>query len=422
MKDLLYVCSGRLASPFWQADKFVTWNGVDWVIDEERWMNTCAEEANVGKNMERWLGWTVWEDTGRTNLTPFMVDSDGKYILSFPNERYWAIVQRMIEIANYPAQRPGISAPGITICIDLAFQYKDDLDDIKRSPFRNNTLGATSLYDPAVWPYFEAYVLRWIAMRKKLHPITGQPLKIVIAEGNELLSDSLEFCYNLQRLLDRAKVWPFAWAICADIPSSGNDLFKELPAQINRESLFFWAPERHGEYWDANVYRPVHGCGEIRDGVDIFKLAVDYFALHPILFRASDDGCKRKPGAAWWYDAVKHLCTMRGTDALSYPWGVQKPLIIVEHLPEDCDDQAVDVYRAMANAYRETFGPLENEGQWPDRWTKPVASTDPMPTVPPRSPFNLRGYIANRVRWVADHWPYIAGAVLLLLVLGAFAF
>lgn len=377
MKDKLWIISGRLAAPFWQADGIVTWNGSTWILDEEKWMNLCAEEANIGKNMERWLGWTVWEDTGKTNLTPFMVDSDGKYILSFLNEKYFEILERMIQIANYPAQKPGKTAPGITIAIDLAFQYTNDPDDIRRSPFRNNTLGISSLYDPSAWPYFEAYALRLLDLRKKTHPITGQPLKIKYGMGNELLADGLEISFRIIRLMDREREWPFSWSICADIPSDGNDLFKELPKMIDREGLFLWAPERNINEWDTNIIRPVHGCGEIRSGVDIAETVFYYFSFHPIKWKGSDDGCRRKPGAAWWYEYTKKICSERNGQALTYPWEVQKPIIAVEHLPEDCDDPAIDVYTAIARAYEENFEPLENTGQWPDKWQKPV------PPVPP---------------------------------------
>ena len=407
--------SGRLAAPFWQADKFVVWNGVTWVLNEELWMNTCAEEANVGKNMERWLGWTVWE-IGTVNLTPFMTDSQGKYILSSPNETYRNIIQRMIEIANYPAQKPGIDAPGITINIDLAFQYRKDEDDIARSPFRNNTLGTTDLYDPKNWPYFKEYMLWWFSLRHKKHPITGQPLKIKYSLGNEMLGDSLEFNYSMIREFDREKIWPFSWSICASVPNtqSGNDLFKRLPEMIHREGLFLWAPEMKTKYWDTNIYRPVHGCGEIRKGIDIMDLAIFYFLLHPILVRLSDDGCKRKPGVTWWFNAVRKICTLRGTDALTFPWEVQKPLVIVEHLPEDCDDAHVDVYAAMARAYAETFGPLENVGKWPDKWVAPVLPEIPDPPLPPDPPVPPAPPVKPLFSWKGE-WNNNKGKILTVI-------
>ena len=133
MTDKMYLISGSLAAPFWQGDKFVMFDDTlnTWVLDEQRWFNFCHNLANRGVNLMRWLGWTVWEDTGKKNLTPFLFDENGKYILSSRNDKYWEIVEKMIKIANYPSQKSGITAPGITLWIDLFFQYYNDPDDKK---------------------------------------------------------------------------------------------------------------------------------------------------------------------------------------------------------------------------------------------------------------------------------------------------
>jgi len=176
------------------SQKFVNWSDTlnDWVLDEERWFNYCVDMANRGVNMFRWLGWNCWFDwyaefkDYKHNLTPWIQVSPGVYDLSQKNKRYWEIVKRMIEIANYPSQTAGINAPGIAIKIDLAYQYDKDKDDIKKNPFRNNNNGVHSLLEDVAFPFFEAYCLEWFKLK-------NEGLNIKFGMGNEMGDNSLYF-------------------------------------------------------------------------------------------------------------------------------------------------------------------------------------------------------------------------------------
>ncbi len=430
MKDKLYVAASHFFPLTAPSDKFVVWTGTTWELDEIRWGNYCRELANAGVNIMRWLGWNHWFDwydkTLTHNLTPWLQQpNDGPYDLSQDNETYWKIADRMIEIANYPAQKPGIQAPGITIQEDLAYEYMNDKDDQQKSPWRNNVQGIVTLYAPAAWPYFEKYMLRWLALGKK-H-------KIVFGMGNEMGSESLDFCRLMLRALDRERVWPFSWGICAEIPSNGgNDVFKALPDIIFKEGLYLWHPLRTMidpatgnlfNRWDCSVFRPVHACGERRGGVDVFDKTFEYFAFHPIRFKMSDDGCMGeagKPGADWWYNAVKRICAERGGQALTIPWGgIERPTMMVEHLPDDDlydvgREKHLHIFAEIARAYRESFGPLENEGQWPDVWVKPPDIIEPPDE--PKDPI-VRPGINLRGEWANNKWLIIAGIVAILAFL-----
>jgi hypothetical protein len=395
MDKMLIVCSPMFPLHF-QGDKFVTWNGVTWVLDENRWGTFCAEMADRGVNMMRWLGWNVWYHLGgitpQRNLTPFMVDSSGKYILSFPNEKYWEIAERMIDIMNYPSQTKGNTAPGITLWMDLAYQYTYDADDIKGSPWRNNTIGTTDLYGQRNWQYFEACMLRWFALAKKIHLMTGKPLKIVFSLGNELGAESLAFGDNMLRVMDRERVWPFSWGICPELPLIGDALFKKSLDVIRNENLFAWHPLRAigGDAWEASIKRPVHHVGRDYHGLDVLQNVLDNWGGNPIGKVLSDDGClgaDGKPNAAEWCDLMRRICTWRGTDAITIPWsGIDHPYIGVEHLPDDelwdvCREKQLLVFEAIARCYNQYIGKLENQGQWPDKWKE--QQPDPIPNNPP---------------------------------------
>jgi hypothetical protein len=437
MMDKLYVAASHFFPLTAPADKFVVWTGTTWELDEIRWGNYCRELANAGVNFMRWLGWNHWFDwydkTYAHNLTPWLQQPNGLYDLTQVNEAYWKIAERMIEIANYPAQKPGRKAPGITLQLDLAYEYMNDKDDQQKSPWRNNVQGIVTLYAPAAWPYFEKYMLRWLALGKK-H-------KIVFGMGNEMGSESLDFCRLMLRVMDRERVWPFSWGICAEIPSNGgNDVFKALPDIIFKEGLYLWHPLRTmidpatGQLfnrWDCSVFRPVHACGEKRGGVDVFDKAFEYFAFHPIRWKASDDGCMGetgKPGAAWWYSTVNTLCTERGGQALTIPWdGIEHPLIMVEHLPDDelydiGREKHLQIFAEIARAYREAFGPLENEGQWPDVWAKPPVIIEPPddpyvpPPVKPHTGENWAGWWRNQIGWIKNRKWWIVGLVALVIL------
>jgi len=422
MNDKLWNSCGAMFPLHYQGDLFVTYNGVTWVLNEERWFNFCQEMANRGVNIFRWLGWNVWAwALGAKNLGPFLMDASGKYNLSVWNETYWQIAERMIVIMNYPSQKPGNTAPGITLDMNLFYQYTGDANDQAGSPFRNNTIGTTSLYDEANWQYAEAYMLRWFALGKKY--------KIVFGMGNELGADSLEFCYNVLRVMDRERVWPFSWGICAEVPSpGGNDVFKALPKFINDSGLFEWSPNKHIPEWECNVRRRVHKCGGMIGITDVFSQACAYFNCLPVLWIASDDGCmgpEGKPGKEWWYGAVKTLCTYRGTDALTFPWPCQKPIIGIEHLPDDeqwdiARPKQLPVFEAIGQAYLDHMGQsLENWKQWPDAWVEPVIVVPPgpgpvvdVPVVKP--PFDLNGWWNNNHETV---YASIIGIIVLVVLL-----
>jgi len=378
MKDKMYLISGSLAAPFWQGDKFVVFDDTKntWVLDEQRWFNFCHNLANRGVNLMRWLGWTVWEDTGKKNLTPFLFDENGKYILSSRNDKYWEIIEKMIKIANYPSQKTGITAPGITIWIDMFFQYYNDKDDQKRSPWRNNTIGTTSLYDPANWPYTEAYMLEWFKLSKE------KGCKIVYGMGNEMEGDCLEFGYNELRIMDRERIFPFSWGVCPEVPASGDmELFKNFPMMIAREGLFKWYQPMPNFVWDTSIIRPAHSCGDIINGVDIYMTANGYWNCLPIRWVGSDDGVHSqagpdgRPDAKQWDKMVTTLVTWRGTDALTMPWNVEKPIVSLEHLPDGYflqPDVEMGIFEAMGVAYGRYLPPLENINQWMEDWVAPI--------------------------------------------------
>lgn len=381
MNDKMYIFSSDLFPLTNPGQGFVTWNGSTWTLNENRWGTYCAEMANRGVNFFRWLGWNPWYNwvvPSAHNLTPFIEVSPGRFDLSQRNETYWNIARRMVEIMHYPAQKQGIEAPGIKLLIDLAFQYANDPDDRAKSPWRNNVQGTTSLYDEANWTFFECFAAEWMGLADE----TGM--------GNEMEAEGVEFGKKLLRFMDGERVWPFSWGICPDVPSDdGNDLFKVFPKAIYDENLFLWNPLRQGDRWDTSIIRPTHACGEERGGVDVFETALSYWACLPIRWIASDDGCmgpEGKPGAEWWGNAVRRICTYQGTDALTIPWdGIDRPMLGIEHLPDDkpwdeCRVEQLGVFDAIAAAYAETFPPLENFGKWPDAWV------DPDPPDPPDPP------------------------------------
>jgi hypothetical protein len=386
MTDKMYVIDGDMFVLTAPGQGHVTWeeSKKDWVYHEESWFNYCGPDmANRGVNMMRWLGWSVWpnwyDNQGyKTNLTPFIQVSPGIYDLSKRNNRYWEIAEQMIRVMNYPSQQEGIDAPGITLWIDLAYQYRNDNDDIKFSPWRNNVQGITDLYDPKCWPYFEAYMLEWFKLKKE------KGLNIVFGMGNELGKDSLEFCYNMLDVMDKEHIWPFAWAICPEVPAvdGWGDTFKYLPKYIDDHNLFQWyQPWRGSKWWDTDVIRPTHGCCNIpdRNGNNIFQLAYGYWANHPIRWQASDDGCMGgatpRPGADLWYSMSKQIC--RG-QALTKQWNepIEYPMIGIEHLPDDepwptCREQQLKIFEAMISPYESNHGPLANHGKWSLVYVKP---------------------------------------------------
>lgn len=366
--------------------KFVTWDEVQktWVLNEERWFNYCGPDmANRGVNQSRWLGWNCWYDwydsSYTHNLTPFVQGDDGLYRLTQRNDKYWEIAEKMIRIMNYPSQVEGNTAPGITLWIDLFYQYTNDVDDIRKSPWRNNTHGITSLYDPAARPFAEAYMLEWFKLAKE------KGLKIVFGMGNEVTVEGLDFCYWMLDVMDRERIWPHSWAICPDIPSDGNDLFKMLPKYIYDNGLFMWHPLRQNgnTYWDTSIIRPTHSCcGCVNDqGVNIFEQAMEYWACLPIRWQVSDDGCMGgstpRPGVDQWTQMVTRICTYRGTDALTINWnGIDKPTMGIEHLPDDepwddCRDEQLKIFEAMAAPYEQYVALWENKGKFNIPYVKP---------------------------------------------------
>lgn len=381
MTDKLYNSCGAMFPLHYQGDLFVTYNGVTWVLNEERWFNFCQEMANRGVNMMRWLGWNVWAwALGAKNLGPFLMDVSGKYNLSVWNETYWQIAERMIQIMNYPSQKQGNTAPGITLDMDLFYQYTNDTDDQAGSPFRNNTIGTKSLYDEANWPFAEAYAMRWFALRNK-------GLKIEFGMGNELGGESLDFCGKLLRLMDLQRAWPFTWAICPQVPLVDDDVFKELYKPIRNEGLFMWYPIRTNkeDRWDSSIKRPVHNVGDMRGGVDVLTHVMSNWAGLPIGIFLRDDGCmglNGKPGADQWYQMTKKIC--QWPNALTVPWGgVDLPLIGIEHLPDDeqwdvSREKQLLVFDAIARGITESGFSLANFGQWPDAWVEPVIVVPPV--------------------------------------------
>jgi hypothetical protein len=202
--------------------------------------------------------------------------------------------------------------------------------------------------------------------------------------GNEMGADSLEFCYWMLDIMNREKIWPQSWAICPDVPSDGNDLFKLLPKYINDNNLFMWHPLRSGERWDTSIIRPTHSCcGCVNDqGVNVFEQAMAYWACLPIRWQVSDDGCMGgstpRPGVDQWNQMVTRICTYRGTDALTIPWNdiEYPPIMGIEHLPDDdpwdeSRDAQLKIFDAMAAPYEQYIGPWENKGQWPDAYVAP---------------------------------------------------
>ena len=453
--DKLQVAASSMFVLHYQGDKFVVHDGTTWVLNEERTMNFYHDLADRGVNLGRLLGWNVWahraDKDGNPaydendvlipgiipidnahNLTPFAVDpATGLFILSQWNEKYWELAERLVQIMNYPSQVKGNTAPGIRAWNDLAYQYTNDKGDIKGSPWRNNTLGTNDLYDPRNWPYFEAYVLRWFALAKKIHPMTGQPLKLDFGYGNELGGESIDFCNRMSEVFDRERVWPFSYGICADVPSDGNDLFKSTAKYIRERGLFKWHPlvQHPEDRWDTSIYRTYHACGEKRGGVDVFDTALKYVGLNPIRKVLSSDGAgmagKPKPGADWWRAAVRTLCTLRNTDVLTFPWtGIENPpMVCIEHLPDDrkwdeCREEQLGVFAAIADEYKKYLGPLENDGQWPDAWVEPVIVVPPGtgsvvdgPAVKP--PFNLNGWWNNNHKTV---YASIIGIIVLVVL------
>jgi hypothetical protein len=329
--------------------------------------------------MFRWLGWNVWYDwydiSYKHNLTPFLQDQNGLYILTSRNDKYWEIVERMIQIANYPSQKSFINAPGITIWFDLFYQYRNDADDIKKSPWRNNTHGFTDLYDSAQQPFIEAYMLEWFKLKKK-------GLKIEFGIGNELLGDSLEFCNRVLRVMDREKIWPFSWGICPEIPLIGNALFKKSLDTIRNENLFLWYPIRNaGNSWEASIKRPVHHVGRPYNGIDVLQSILDNWGQNPIGKIASDDGCMGstgKPNASEWAILMERILTYNGnTNAITKQWmNIDHPYFGIEHLPDDepwdiCREKQLLLFDTIAKVYAQYVEPFENYGKWPIEYIKP---------------------------------------------------
>lgn len=386
MADKLYVIDGDFFTLTAPSQGHVTWSAEKntWVLNTERWFNYCGPDmANRGVNMMRWLGWSVWpnwtDPNGyKTNLTPFIQVSDGVFDLTKRNDKYWELAEQMIRIMNHPTQKEGVTAPGITLWMDLAYQYTNNKDDIKFSPWRNNVQGIKDLYDPACWQYFEKYMLEWFKLSKE------KGLKIVYGMGNEMGEESLDFCYRMLDVMDRERIWPFAWGIGPEIPSpNGNDFFKKLPKYIDEHNLFMWYPYRDSNWWDTDILRPTHGCCncENNQGVNVFNQAMEYWAGHPIRWQASDDGCMGgatpRPGVEQWEDMVTDICTWDGgTGALTKVWDIEYPLMAVEHLPDDepwdtCREEQLKIFEAMVRPYEKYLGKMANHDQFPYTYVQP---------------------------------------------------
>jgi hypothetical protein len=384
MTDKMYFISSSMFSlmdptmSVWDEEKQT------WVLNEERWYNYCMDMANRGVNMFRWLGWSVWPNWSdsngyKTNLTPFVQVSEGVFDLTKRNNKYWEIAEQMIRIMNYPSQKAGNTAPGISLWIDLFYQYTNDSHDQQFSPWRNNVQGIKNLYDIENRQYALAYMLEWFKLAKE------KGLKIVFGMGNEMTAESLDFCYFILETMDQQKIWPHAWAICPDIPSNGNDLFKKLPSYIYDYNLFMWHPLRQdpADRWDTSIIRPTHGCCgcENNQGVNVFEQAMDYWAVHPIRWQVSDDGCMGgatpRPGVDQWTQMVTRICTYHGTEALTKVWnGIEMPIMGIEHLPDDepwddCKEEQLKIFEAMAVPYEQYIGPLANKGKWTVPYVKP---------------------------------------------------
>ena len=380
MKDKMWFCASDVAALFRPENKFVYWSDFDkdWHLDEAAWGNYCAQLANLGVNMMRWFGWTCWHDyiikDYKHNLTPFMEESSGLYHLLKWNETYWNIIDRAIEIANYPSQVTGVKAPGITIWIDLAYQYANDEDDKAKSPWRNNIQGIKSLYDPKCWPHFKDYAIRWFNLSRV------KCRKIVYGLGNEMQKDSLQFVFKEIDLFDEEQIWIFSWGIFYDMPPvKALELSKEQPDYIIKNKKFLWHPMvPESEKWDCSIVRECHVVGSYtKDGKPIDRIAVENWGAHPIRWCASDDGTNPKPDAKYWKDFMGYICTYKGGKIFteSYP-AIVNPTIAIEHLPDDMGwpefaTEQLNIFDTIAKVYEKYFGKLENKGKWTYVWPPP---------------------------------------------------
>ena len=198
--------------------------------------------------------------------------------------------------------------------------------------------------------------------------------------------DGIEFGRNVLRVMSREHVWPFSWGICPEVPAtSGMEDFKYFPMCMADENLYQWYQPMPNFVWDTSIIRPAHSCGDTINGVNIFETACGYWNCLPIRWVASDDGVHSqngpdgRPDATQWANMVRRLCTYRGTDALTLPWNVEKPIIGVEHLPDGYTaqpDVEMGIFAAMANAYEETFEALENKGKWDLAWVAPITDVN----------------------------------------------
>jgi len=448
MKDKMWFCASDLMALFRPENEFVYWSDSDntWYLDEYKWGTYCAELANRGVNMMRWLGWSVWFNyivkDYKHNLTPFIEESSGLYHLLKPNQTYWNIIDRAIEIANYPSTVTGIKAPGITIWIDLVYQYTNNEDDKKKSPWRNNVQGFKSLYDPKVWPHVKEYMITWLNLSK----IKGRKIKYGL--GNEIGADGLPLMKFELDVFNEQKIWPFSWGICWDMPPiKAMEISKEQPGYIIDKNLFMWYPLRQtSKKWDCSILRECHVVGQhTKDGKAIDRIAVDNWGINPIRWCLSDDGTNPKPDAKYWKELMEFLCTYKGGTKFftATHKSLENPTVAIEHLPDDkpwhdFKDEQLNIFDTIAQIYEKYIGKLENRGKWAPSFVAPECKIGDVKKEKCWDGSEITTHICENGKWVATgatcpikpekinwlkkYWRIILIAILLLFVLGKIIF
>ena len=354
--------------------KHVCFENGEWKCDEVLLNKTYCAVANAGATGQRIIPWTVWQPHPHginSQLQPYILNGD-KYDLSTFNTWYFPIVQKIIQIA----QKFDIKT---WFCLADNCQFHGDYR--KWSPWVTNVNGVTTIFQPAAYPYFKAWIKKCIAELG--------PLGVGWIWGNEMQPQAMRelaaFCihpfYNSGQMAFSNSAYG---AVMKDAPYVRGEyvgnagVLDDLKADVG---------EKYGDAAKLAIWKEVHGCGKRGDNALIPPNRIDQ-ALYwwarkrnnGIRIWLSDDGVKdgtsacdrdtdgARTSSEMWFQIVKLACQYAND-------------FVFEHLPQSSDlacqtNTLKEIYRAIHGEY-----PTEKY-----HYDPPIPPTPPEPEPPEPEP------------------------------------